>query len=129
MGWESIKNCNECGKVFAHPKNSICNSCMAQSDEDFRLCVQFLREQPDESATFKEMSEATGVSLKRIMRFVREGRFIVKGFTNLKYPCAHCGELITEGKYCKPCKEELSKSIHFSEEDHFNPNYNGYLRE
>lgn len=129
MGWESIKNCHECGKVFAHPNNIICNTCLAQSDNDFRLCVQFLREQPDESATFKEMSDATGVSLKRIMRFVREGRFIVKGLTNLKYPCAHCGELIKEDKYCKPCKAELSKSIQYDEGPSNPNNYNGYLRE
>jgi ribosomal protein L32 len=56
-----------------------------------------------------ELSEQTGVSIKQITKFIREGRISMVNAPNLSYPCESCGTLIRENHICDDCRVRLTK--------------------
>lgn len=62
-------------------------------------------------ASIREVHEKTGVELTLIHQFVREGRLQTRSFPNLGYPCESCGEIITEGRICTDCKENITGGL------------------
>ncbi|MBP2118693.1 hypothetical protein J2Z45_002279 [Cohnella lubricantis] len=57
--------------------------------------------------TITELSEATGVTVKQITKFVKEGRISMVDAPNLTYPCEVCGMPIREGSMCTGCRDRL----------------------
>lgn len=61
--------------------------------------------------TLENLSEATGVTEKRITDFIREGRIYGADFPKLGYPCAHCGAVIKRQMLCHSCFDLFSSDI------------------
>ena len=102
-------NCPRCGKVFTQIKSSICPVCEKTEEETFQLLKTYLNENPE--STLNEVSEGTGVTPKKILRFIREGRLeITKGMQN-DVRCDVCGCPIPKGRYCDECKIKLNQNI------------------
>ncbi|HOP75594.1 MAG TPA: MerR family transcriptional regulator [Bacillota bacterium] len=102
-----VRNCKRCGKIFQYKGNSICPNCVLQDDEDFRKVREYIIAHPN--STSIDISKATGVELKTITRFLREGRLESEFFsgTDLGLQCEKCGREIESGRFCEDCLNEL----------------------
>ena len=105
----TMSNCPYCGRVFVRTFHNICQHCINEIEEQYQLVRDYLREH--RTATITELSEETGVPVKQITKFIREGRLSLKDNPNMSYPCESCGILIREGNLCGSCRQKLAKKL------------------
>jgi flagellar operon protein (TIGR03826 family) len=106
----NLANCSKCGKVYSpvSADRTLCPSCVKEEQDNFLKVFHFLASQP--SATAQEISQATGVELTEIYRYVRENRLrLAKADTGFR--CETCGAPISEGKTCENCRKKLSAEL------------------
>ena len=101
-----MANCRKCKKVFPRINDPICDACKKEEEDVFHTVVEFLRDHP--KATIAEVTEGTGVSAKKIMGYLRDGRIEV---ASKELACRHCGCKISSGIYCEPCTVEVNLQI------------------
>jgi flagellar operon protein (TIGR03826 family) len=111
----NVENCPRCDRIFAKGIRDICPRCYQDIEQEYEICVKYLREY--KQATMQELSEETGVSVSQITKFLREGRISMKNAPNMSYPCDACGLPIREGNLCTPCRSRLVKDINHLKED------------
>ena len=59
-----------------------------------------------------EVSEATGVSTEKIMRFLKEERLQVSAENpNMLLECEKCSRPVSTGRFCQSCKNDLHTSL------------------
>ncbi|RKD23538.1 flagellar operon protein TIGR03826 [Caminicella sporogenes DSM 14501] len=106
-----IRNCKECGKLFQYDGISkLCYSCRKKDEEDFKRVKDYIYD--NTGATITEVSEATGVSEDKILRYLREGRLEIVGENpGLVLDCERCGRAIRTGRYCEECAREIEKEL------------------
>lgn len=105
----NLANCPRCGRLFANNFRDICPSCIKEIEEEYEKCLKYLRE--EKMATIQEVHEATGVSIRQITKFIKEGRISVANNPNMMYPCEVCGVLIREGNMCDSCRTRLARGF------------------
>ncbi|MFF2889976.1 TIGR03826 family flagellar region protein [Paenibacillus sp. NPDC057967] len=105
----NLDNCPRCGKLFAKNFRDVCPVCIRDIDKEYQLCADYLRE--FKGAIISELSDQTGVSIKQITKFIREGRISMVNAPNMSYPCESCGTLIKDSHLCDNCRNRLTKSI------------------
>ncbi|XEC95372.1 TIGR03826 family flagellar region protein [Paenibacillus tarimensis] len=105
----NLDNCPRCGKLFAKNFREVCVSCIKDIDREYEKCATFLRE--NRGASIYELSEETGVSVRQITKFIREGRISLINAPNMSYPCEVCATLIREGNMCTDCRAKLIKEV------------------
>jgi len=122
-----VRNCRRCGKIFTYTGSSVCPSCKRGDQEEFRKIRDYLFEHPNSSSI--EVSEATGISVKLILSYLREGRLESdlpngtassgkNGFDYVKegnygsapevstgLVCEFCGRPIKIGRVCGICEK------------------------
>ncbi|MCR4441610.1 MAG: flagellar protein [Peptococcaceae bacterium] len=105
-----VRNCPECGRVFTFIRTNLCPECQKKDDEDFRVVRAFIARNP--GAHVSTVSEQTGISEKKIFRFIKEGR-IEAGADRVSGPlaCEVCGIAIPAGRLCKTCSDKLSSGL------------------
>lgn len=103
----NLDNCPRCGKLFSKNFRDVCPVCIRDIDKEYQLCADYLREY--KGAMIGELSDQTGVSIKQITKFIREGRISMVNAPNLSYPCESCGTLIREHNLCDDCRARLVK--------------------
>ena len=111
-GWERMDNlvhCRRCRRVFIRVAKDVCPRCLQEIEKEFMLCHDFLRDHP--GATVTEIHEGTGVSIKQIEEFVKEGRFQFARGGHLDYGCERCGRRIRKGRFCNQCNRELFQEL------------------
>ncbi|MEF3305159.1 TIGR03826 family flagellar region protein [Paenibacillus sp. GYB003] len=111
----NLSNCPQCGKVYVKNSYNLCADCLREIEDQYRTCADYLRK--NRSCTLHELSDATGVSVRMITRFIREGRIAAKDAPNVLTPCDSCGEPIKEGSLCDDCRSKLSKDVQHLHED------------
>lgn len=104
-----LANCRNCGRLFNQVSRDICPICEKEEEQLFYDIRAYLKEH--RNATTYEVSEATGAPINLIIRFIKEGRLTVSSNPHLAYPCERCGQLITQGRFCKKCTAELQKDL------------------
>jgi len=87
----------------------LCQPCIKELEHDYEICVDYLRE--NKGTNIQELSDATGISIKEITRFIREGRISIANAPNMMYPCEVCGTLIRDGHMCDSCRTRLRKDL------------------
>ncbi len=105
----TMKNCSECGRLFSHPASPICHDCKREDERNFEKVRDFLREYKDTDISV--VSERTGVSAKKITRYLRDGRLLSSGLSPLSIQCERCDVPIQSGRYCERCKQDLHKDM------------------
>ncbi|CAM4476791.1 flagellar operon protein (TIGR03826 family) [Paenibacillus endophyticus] len=103
----NLDNCPRCGKLFAKNFRDVCPSCVRDIDKEYELCANYLRE--FKGSIITEVADATGVSVKQITKFIREGRISIMNAPNMSYPCESCGNLIREQNLCENCRQRIEK--------------------
>lgn len=105
-----LRNCIRCGKVFAYTYNPVCNKCLEKEEEEFKRVKEHIYDNPGSTAF--EVSEATGVSVEKIMKFLREERLELSSENaNLFLECESCGRPIKSGRYCEECKNQIASEM------------------
>ncbi|SMF67159.1 flagellar operon protein TIGR03826 [Paenibacillus uliginis N3/975] len=105
----NLGNCPRCGKLYALNFRDMCSDCLKGIEVEYQDCAQYLRD--TKGATIHEVSEATGVTIRQITKFIREGRISIANAPNLSYPCEVCGTLIRESNMCESCRIRLTKEL------------------
>lgn len=111
----NVDNCPRCGKLYVKNPRGMCPACMKEIDQQCEECIQYLREH--RNCTIQELSDATGVSIKQITLFIKEGRISIAEAPQMMYACEVCGAPIREHKMCEACRARLIKGIREVEED------------
>jgi len=111
----NVENCPRCGRIFAKGIRDICPNCYRDIEEEYEICVKYLRE--NRESTMQVLSEETGVSIKQITKFLREGRISMKNAPNMSYPCESCSTPIRDGHLCDACRSRLTRDINHLSED------------
>jgi len=104
------RNCPKCGRMFYYNgKSPICEACEKKEEETFEIVRLYLKENP--GSKLSEVSKETGVSAKKITRYLREGRLEVTDGMGDILRCIKCNAPIRTGKYCSSCAAKLSKGL------------------
>ena len=105
----NVKNCPGCRKMYVPNALGMCEACMVKEEEGFVAIRDFIEE--NNSCTLGELSKATGVPIKKILGYIREGRLMpTPGMAN-EVTCKTCDEPITKGNFCDACTIKLNKDI------------------
>jgi len=106
-----LDNCTRCDGLFLRGLRDVCPKCYADIEKDYEVVSKFLRKRENKGSTVAQVSEATGVSTKQIIRFIKEGRISTVDSPNLGIPCDNCGTLIRSGTLCDSCAKSLQREI------------------
>jgi flagellar operon protein (TIGR03826 family) len=115
MGVGNLDNCPRCGKLYVKNPMMLCVACIKDLNDEYQKCADYLRKQ--RTCTIYELSEDTGVSVKQITRFIREGRLSITGAPNMGFPCESCNTLVRQGTLCDDCRSRLTKGFGSLQED------------
>lgn len=111
-----LKNCKVCGDLFLHNNGDvICSKCLKKDEEEFGIVKSFLWDNP--KATLPQVVDNTGVSEKKIIRYIKEGRIMLADMSEVPNYCEMCGKLIAQGRICSECIGELQKAINSTNKD------------
>lgn len=105
----NLDNCPRCGRLYVKNLMELCQPCIKDLEHEYEICVNYLRE--NKGTNIQELSDATGISIKEITRFIREGRISIANAPNMMYPCEVCGTLIRDGHMCDSCRSRLRKDL------------------
>ncbi len=113
-----LANCPVCQNLFLknHLSNS-CESCYKKEEQRFQQVRQFLKKRENELATNEDVAAETGVELKELHQFMKNGRLRIMAYPNLGYPCERCEELIRKDRLCTGCIVELEADLKMHEWD------------
>lgn len=106
-----IINCAICNNPFIKKARDICPRCIQLEIDMLTKVRTCLRDNPKAKLNF--VSDETGVPVKMINRFIREGQL------NIMISCGKCGMKIknTNGKkYCNACAVLVKRGIMSSSE-------------
>ena len=102
-------NCEKCGRLFQSIADvKLCSRCRESDEDMFKVVREYVYDNP--GATVVEVSQATNVPEKKILRFLREGKLETKGDAML-IDCEKCGEPIASGRYCDRCTKDMSQGL------------------
>lgn len=105
----NVDYCPRCGKLYAKNVLGMCHACYKELDKMYEACVEYLRKH--RGCDIQQLSAETGVSVKQIIKFIREGRISIMTNPNMTIPCEVCGKDIREGTICESCRSKLNKDI------------------
>ena len=104
-----VRNCKRCGKIFNYMGSAVCSNCLQKEQADFERIREYLFTNPNSSTA--EVSEATGIELKVISRFLKEGRleadYIKMSDDDTALTCEKCGKPVNSGRFCEKCVREM----------------------
>lgn len=104
-----MRNCPRCRKVFNYISSPICESCEKEEEKIFESVRDYLKQNPN--FTLAQVSEATGVSAKKILKYVKEGRLEISKGMHGEIKCEQCNKPISKGKYCDSCVIQISQQV------------------
>lgn len=103
-----LRNCPECGRLFAYQGKSVCRKCSEKEEEEYIIVRKYVRDHP--GANVFEVADETGIEEEKILHFLKDGRLQSRGFaTSLE--CERCGKKISSGRFCEVCKSSLDSEI------------------
>lgn len=104
-----VVNCPKCGRVFTRIKDTLCPDCLKKEEDTYNLVRDYIKANPN--STMTQITKDTGVSTRKINKYLRDGRLEVTSGISDFLKCMSCGVPITTGKFCRNCSSKLSKSF------------------
>lgn len=105
----AIKNCPKCRKLFSDESGPICAQCRKDDIDIFEKVRRYIKENPDRSIA--QVAEATEVSVKKITRYIKEGKIEISSGMSDDVRCEACNKPVTSGRYCMECSIRLSTDL------------------
>lgn len=112
MEYSMLKNCPECGALFTFLAKDLCDECSKKDEEEYNKVFKFLRQNP--CSSILDVSECTGVSRKKIMEFIHDGRISLVTIAvseEKKLYCRMCNKEIKGGKLCNECADNFREKL------------------
>ncbi len=103
-----LAKCKWCGKPFQSFGMNFCPKCIQELDEQYKPVRDYLYDSPN--ATIEEVEEATGVSKRVILYYLRDGRLQMTNSNGL-LRCEQCGEPINSGRLCDKCASRIEQHM------------------
>jgi len=104
-----IANCARCKKVFTRMSGPLCEACEKEEEEIFQSVKKYVIENP--LASVETVVTETGVSLKKIQKYLREGRLMMSDGLGGALQCEGCGKPIQRGRYCDTCVIHINQQV------------------
>jgi len=104
----SLSNCKRCGNLFSRVSQPVCPECIRKEDKQLEQANGWMRDNPGQ--TINALSEATGIELPHILKWVRQKR-ITLADKSCVVICKRCGEAVFSGTLCDRCKLSLSHDL------------------
>lgn len=106
----TIKNCKRCGRMFqAVSTEKLCTRCRSTDEEDFKVVREYIYDNPE--ANVKEVAEETDVPEEKILKYLRDGKLLLKGEGANILDCERCGKGIPTGRFCDECSAKLAREL------------------
>ncbi len=106
----AVKNCTRCGRMFqAEGVSKLCDRCRDNDEEDFKVVREYVYDNPN--SNIPDVSENTGVPEDKILKFLRQGKLVLKDEFSMVLDCERCGKPIKSGRYCDSCTHEMSNEL------------------
>lgn len=108
---ERMKNCQRCGRIFGYSGfgHLYCHQCKESDSRDFEKVKEYVYNHP--GAFAMEVSEMTGVDLRHIETYLREGRLEIPENSPIFIKCEMCKRDIRYGRVCPDCADTLTKAM------------------
>ena len=105
-----VRNCKGCGKLFNYLSGApLCPNCVQALDVVFDGVKEYVYDHP--GAGMQEVSDEMEVSVAQIKQWIREERLSFAENSMIGLDCEGCGTLIKTGRFCKQCKDKLSRGL------------------
>ena len=106
----NLSNCPECGRMYVKNSFGMCEPCRNSEETDFAAIKNYI-EEINSSCTLVELTNATGVSIKKILGYIREGRLVATQGMIGEVTCTSCKAPISSGYFCEECTLRLNRDI------------------
>ncbi|WP_338751641.1 TIGR03826 family flagellar region protein [Bacillus sp. FJAT-52991] len=107
-----IVNCPRCGDLYmSNAFRDVCSKCAKEEEQMYEKVYKFLRQRENRAATIERVVEVTGVDEELIHKWMKKGRLHATHFPNMGYPCDRCGAIISRGKLCAKCTQQIEDDI------------------
>ena len=104
-----IRNCAKCRQVFNYVNSSLCPTCTKEEEEIFESVRKYIIDNP--KCTMIEVAEATEVSVKKITKYIKDGRIEISQGMHGELECELCGVPISKGKFCDSCVVKIGQDM------------------
>lgn len=103
------KVCQRCKKVFAYSGfgHLYCPRCKTADDRDFEIVKDYIIANP--GATMLQVADETGIYMKYIETYLKEGRLEIPENSPIFITCEICKKEIRYGRVCVDCADKLTK--------------------
>ena len=105
----SAINCPRCGRLFHKIVSPVCPNCEKEEERQFQHLREFIEQEPQ--ANINEISTETGLPIKRILQYIREGRLIATPGLDGELRCVSCGKAIDSGSFCPLCAKKMAGEL------------------
>ena len=104
-----VGKCESCGGLLRDNGLGIyiCSKCGSENLSEFGKVKRYIQQYGPSNAF--EISLATGVSMEKIDKFLRQGRIEIPEGSDRYISCEECGADIRYGRYCPRCAAKLQK--------------------
>jgi len=86
-----------------------CDACRNNEEEKFQILKDYIDE--NKGSMLGEISKETGVSVKRILGYIREGRLVATSGMADDVTCKSCGKPVEKGNFCDACAIKMNNDI------------------
>lgn len=106
----AARQCRRCRALFNYIHGDVlCPKCKEGEEKDFKVVRKFLRQYP--KSTIHQTVNETGVNVKLINKFLRDGRLEISDDSPIGIDCSRCGQMIKSGMYCPSCAAEVQQEL------------------
>lgn len=111
----NVKACVKCRRIFqATVDTDNCPECNIILEQIYKNVRLYIRR--NKLVGLHEVSEECNVSVRQLIKWVREERILFLESSGVGIPCLNCGISIRAGKYCIPCLKKI-ESIYVKPEE------------
>lgn len=105
-----VRNCKSCGRIFNYLSGApLCPVCLKALEDKFDKVKEFVYKNPNSGIS--EVAEAGEVSISQINQWIRDERLSFSENSDIGIDCESCGRTIRTGRFCKSCKEGLTRDL------------------
>jgi len=103
--------------MFTYINTPICPECEKNEEIAFQKLKDYLNDNPGYGLAV--ISRETGVSIKKILKYIQEGRLEMTAGMAEDNPlqCTRCGARITIGTLCDECRNQYNQAVIGLKED------------
>ncbi|HHT96594.1 MAG TPA: flagellar protein [Clostridiales bacterium] len=105
-----VRNCKSCGRIFNYLSGApLCPGCLKILEDKFDKVKEFVYKNPN--VGISEVAEAGEVSVSQINQWIRDERLSFSENSDIGIDCESCGTTIRTGRFCKSCKNGLTRDL------------------